>query len=121
MTTLTVVRIGQGSVTIALNAVPDSANQLHELALQFEQLEFDSPPGRLEIFALFLEFCVQHSEPLAFLVFEALSDELRADNTNIHVAIQQQELSEDRARAIIRAYYSMWDVPGARVLYQAAL
>ncbi|KAJ2539417.1 beta subunit of fatty acid synthetase [Coemansia sp. RSA 1853] len=120
MTTLTVVRINHGPVSIALKAESDSAYQLLELALQFEQSEFDGTPGRLELFALFLEFCVQHSEPLALLVFEALNDELRADETNIHVAIQQQKLSEERARAIICAYYSLWNVPGARVLYQAA-
>ncbi|KAJ1850899.1 fatty acid synthase alpha subunit Lsd1, partial [Coemansia sp. RSA 638] len=120
MTTLTVVRINHGPVSIALKAIPDSAVQLHELALQFEQSEFDGTPGRLELFASFLEFCIQHSKPLALLVFEALNDELRAGDTNIHVAIQQQELSEERARAIIRAYYSLWNVPGARVLYQAA-
>ncbi|KAJ2247584.1 hypothetical protein GGH97_002064 [Coemansia sp. RSA 475] len=121
MTALTVVSIRHGSVSIDLKAMPDFADQLLELALQFEQLEFDGTPGHLELFALFLEFCVQHSNPLALLVFEALNNELRADKTNIHVAIQQQELSEERARAIIRAYYSLWDVPDARALYQAAV
>ncbi|KAJ2190938.1 fatty acid synthase alpha subunit Lsd1 [Coemansia sp. RSA 532] len=121
MTALTVVSIRHGSVSIDLKAMPDFADQLLELALQFEQLEFDGTPGHLELFALFLEFCVQHSNPLALLVFEALNNELRADKTNIHVAIQQQELSEERARAIIRAYYSLWDVPDACALYQAAV
>ncbi|KAJ2177991.1 beta subunit of fatty acid synthetase, partial [Coemansia sp. RSA 551] len=121
MTALTVVRINRKSVSIALKAVPDSADLLLDLALQFEQLEFDGTPGRLELFALFLEFCVKHSNPLALLVFEALNNELRADKTNIHVAIPQQGLSEERARAIIRAYYLLWNVPDARVLYQAAV
>ncbi|KAJ2655625.1 hypothetical protein IW148_005963 [Coemansia sp. RSA 1199] len=107
MTTLTVVRINHGPVSIALKAESDSAYQLLELAFQFEQSEFDGTPERLELFASFLEF--------------SLNVELRAGDINIHVAIQQQELSEERARAIIRAYYSLWDVPGARVLYQATV
>ncbi|KAJ2417681.1 fatty acid synthase alpha subunit Lsd1, partial [Coemansia sp. RSA 2524] len=121
MTALTVVSIRHGSVSIDLKAVPDFADQLLELALQFEQLEFDGTPGRLELFALFLKFCVQQNKLLALLVFEALNNELRADETNIHVAIQQQELSEERARAIIRAYYLLWNVPDACALYQAAV
>ncbi|KAJ2830624.1 fatty acid synthase alpha subunit Lsd1 [Coemansia erecta] len=118
---MTVVNIiHHGQVSIALVVAPESADKLLDLASSFEQTELPGSPQRLELFALFLEHCAQKSTELALVVLDALVCELRASNSSIHAEIQKHELSEPRARTVLRAYYSLWNAADARPLYQHA-
>ncbi|KAJ1850952.1 beta subunit of fatty acid synthetase, partial [Coemansia sp. RSA 638] len=71
----------------------------------------------IELHALFLRHCKAHNENAALAALGAFCKEFDVPATNIHVVVQQQDLSEEAARLVLNAYYLLWNIDAARCYY----
>ncbi|KAJ1957361.1 fatty acid synthase alpha subunit Lsd1, partial [Linderina pennispora] len=69
----------------------------------------------IELIALFLAYCSPRKPDVAVAVFLHLHKDFCADE-NIHVVVQQLNLSTEQAHTVLKGYYSVWDTLEARQL-----
>ncbi|KAJ2776985.1 hypothetical protein H4R18_005382, partial [Coemansia javaensis] len=110
--------IASGAITVDIPAPPAVYDRLCTLASTLGVSK--QPASAIELHACFLEHCAQNDEAAAVAVLEAMCREHGIPDTNIHIVIQQHGLDEDAAQRVLRAYYRLWSVQGARHCYFAA-
>ncbi|KAJ1720228.1 hypothetical protein LPJ61_006191, partial [Coemansia biformis] len=80
-----------------------------------------SPPTTaIELHARFLEHCAAHGQDAALAILDAMCREHGIPSTSVHIVVQQHGLVEAAAQRVLRAYYLLWNVEGARHCYFAS-
>ncbi|KAJ2654489.1 fatty acid synthase alpha subunit Lsd1, partial [Coemansia sp. RSA 1199] len=113
---MSVVSVAHGATVIELVISAELYGIVQELANMFDvdsKQEFTA----IELHALFLRHCKEHNENAALAALGAFCKEFDVPATNIHVVVQQQDLSEEAARLVLNAYYLLWDIDAARCYY----
>ncbi|KAI8318029.1 hypothetical protein GQ54DRAFT_314874, partial [Martensiomyces pterosporus] len=76
-----------------------------------------SPGGDLktpiEVHARFIEHCAPRSPDIALAAFAAFNNSFCTRN-NIHVVVQEHGLDANQAKAVLRGYFSAWNIASAR-------
>ncbi|KAJ2851647.1 fatty acid synthase alpha subunit Lsd1 [Coemansia brasiliensis] len=121
MSNLEKVEIVYKLTAVTISVTSDSADELRHLAHLFAELEPHDEISSLELYALFFQFCAQHNKHLALCILKSLIEILITNKQDIHVAIEKHNLDEGRSRAVLRAYYSLWNDTDARAEYQHAV
>ncbi|KAJ2794567.1 hypothetical protein H4R20_006181, partial [Coemansia guatemalensis] len=120
MNNSSVVHIKHGPTSVSIEAFPELAGRLLNIAQEFDKPESDTIVGEIELFALFLEHCVEDIGVLALGVFDEFIRQFCTNGCSIHVAVQEHGLGEESARAVLRAYYSLWKFDEAKPRYRNA-
>ncbi|KAJ1718153.1 hypothetical protein LPJ61_006802, partial [Coemansia biformis] len=116
MAAVSAVDVSQGIVAIVVHVAPELESHLHNLVGTLAPDTSIATP--LELCAHLLEHCAAHSGPAALAVLGAMCRQFGIPATNVHVVVQQHGLDEAAARRVLRAYYLLWDVEGARHCYR---
>ncbi|ORX65702.1 hypothetical protein DL89DRAFT_286877 [Linderina pennispora] len=109
------VALASGGVSTNIPIPGDNFRVAKELATCFLD---DSPPTvstEIELIALFLAYCNHRNPDVSIAVFLHLHQRFCADK-NIHVVVQQLNLSAEQVRTVLKGYYSVWDTLEARQL-----
>ncbi|ORX73828.1 hypothetical protein DL89DRAFT_231449 [Linderina pennispora] len=109
------VVLASGGVSTNIPIPGDNFPVAKELAASFLD---GGPPAvstEIELVALFLAYCSSRSPDVAVAVFLHFHQEFCADE-NIHVVVQQLNLSAEQARTVLKGYYSVWNTLEARQL-----
>ncbi|KAI8321101.1 hypothetical protein GQ54DRAFT_305059 [Martensiomyces pterosporus] len=69
----------------------------------------DTPVADVELYARFLEHCTSKNSELTLAVFGEFKHAFCAD-TDVHSVVQQHNLDKVQIRAVLRGYYSAWDL-----------
>ncbi|KAI8317876.1 hypothetical protein GQ54DRAFT_324017, partial [Martensiomyces pterosporus] len=67
----------------------------------------------IELHAQFIEHCVPRNPDIALAAFAAFNNSFCARN-NIHVVVQEHDLNTNQAKAVLRGYFSAWNIASAR-------
>ncbi|KAI8318722.1 hypothetical protein GQ54DRAFT_314238 [Martensiomyces pterosporus] len=67
----------------------------------------------IELHARFIEHCAPRSPDIALAAFSAFNSSFCARN-NIHVVAQEHSLDTNQAKAVLRGYFSAWNIASAR-------
>ncbi|KAJ2585155.1 fatty acid synthase alpha subunit Lsd1, partial [Coemansia sp. RSA 1797] len=113
---MSVVSVAHGATAIELVISSELYDIVQELATTFDvdsKQEFTA----IELHALFLRHCKVHNENAALAVLGAFCKDFDVPAANIHVVVQQQDLSEEAARLVLNAYYLLWNISAARCYY----
>ncbi|ORX65063.1 hypothetical protein DL89DRAFT_287500 [Linderina pennispora] len=109
------VALASGGVSTNIPIPGDSFPVAKELATSFLD---GGPPAvstEIELVALFLAYCSSRNPDVAVALFLHFHQEFCADE-NIHVVVQQLNLSAEQARTVMKGYYSVWNTLEARQL-----
>ncbi|KAJ1743145.1 fatty acid synthase alpha subunit Lsd1 [Coemansia sp. RSA 1086] len=121
MSDLEKVEIAYKSTAVTVAVADNNAAELNHLAHLFAKLELYEELSSLELYALFFQFCAEHNKHLAIFILKLLVEDLIASQQDIHVAIQTHNLDEARSRAVLCAYYTLWNDTDAHAEYQRAV
>ncbi|KAI8318489.1 hypothetical protein GQ54DRAFT_314438 [Martensiomyces pterosporus] len=72
-----------------------------------------NPETAIELHAQFIEHCVPRNPDIALAAFAAFNNSFCARN-NIHVVVQEHSLNANQAKAVLRGYFSAWNIASAR-------
>ncbi|ORX65311.1 hypothetical protein DL89DRAFT_287208 [Linderina pennispora] len=109
------VALASGGVATNIPIPGDNFPVAKELATSFLD---GGPPAvstEIELIALFLAYCSSRNPDVAVAVFLHLHQGFCPDE-NIHVVVQQLNLSAEQARTVLKGYYSVWNILEARQL-----
>ncbi|KAJ2667640.1 fatty acid synthase alpha subunit Lsd1, partial [Coemansia sp. RSA 1085] len=111
----TTFSISHGDTTLVIDLSRELEESTKSIAETFV-VELD-PVSSLELHALFIIHCADHDHIVALTILEAFCRTYDVPNTNIHVVVQQNQLDEEAARRVLKAYYLLWNEPAARHCY----
>ncbi|KAI8318336.1 hypothetical protein GQ54DRAFT_314596, partial [Martensiomyces pterosporus] len=103
-------RLVSVEVPVDTNCLP----QGEDLVQSFLQASSDDDLNvPIELHAQFIEHCVPRNLDVTLAAFSAFNSSFCARN-NIHVVVQEHSLDANQAKAVLRGYFSAWNIASAR-------
>ncbi|KAJ2798172.1 beta subunit of fatty acid synthetase [Coemansia guatemalensis] len=113
------VSLTHGSAVVSIVAPAELAQRLQPLVDSFS-INKSSAITSIELHTKLLEHCATRDQDAALVVLEAFCQKYDIPATDIHIVVQQQNLDEDAAQLVLRAYFLLWEVAAARRCYRSS-